>query len=70
MKAGSAETKGGILRRQAGTSERRPVIRRSYRSCSSILRILLFHIADDRLGLPALHANECTERAAGDGRNG
>jgi hypothetical protein len=45
LSAGSAETKEGILRRQAG----RPVVRRTYRSCSSILRILLFHIADDGL---------------------
>jgi hypothetical protein len=39
LSAGSAETKG-----QAGERER-PVIRWSYRSCSAIPRILLFHVA-------------------------
>ena len=48
--AGSAERKAAILRSLA--SEKRPVIRRSYRGCSSILRFPLFHIADD--GLPTI----------------
>ena len=48
--AGSAETKGGILRRQAGSQARDDLSSAGHIvGCSSILHTLLFHIADARL---------------------